>query len=104
MCDSSTKLIAWMDRELPEREAAEMERHLAACAECRERLAVCQQASSAFDAYCDATFAAAKQRKLTGWAIGACGAGAIAAAAAIFALLMLPHRNVARVPRAVFGA
>ena len=45
MCEFSGKLIAWMDRELPESEAADVERHLGACAECRERLAAYKQVS-----------------------------------------------------------
>ena len=67
MCDFSGKLIAWMDRELPESEAAELERHVAACAVCRERLAAYECASSAFNAYCEAIFAAETRRKVPRW-------------------------------------
>jgi hypothetical protein len=98
MCDFSGKLIAWVDRELPESEASDVERHIGACVECRHRLAVYQQASNAFEAYCEATFAAETRSKLPRWTIAACGAGAIAAAVAIAALLMLPRERVALVP------
>ena len=98
MCDFSGKLIAWMDRELPESEAADLERHVAACAECRERLAAYECASSAFNAYCEATFAAETRRKLPRWLPAAGVAAGIAAAAAIAALLMLPRQHVAQVP------
>lgn len=98
MCDFSRKLIAWVDRELPDSEASDVEQHIAACVECRNRLTVCQQASSAFEAYCEATFAAETRRKLPRKTIAACGAGAIAAAVAIAALLLLPRARVAPVP------
>lgn len=97
MCDFTGKLIAWVDRELPESKASDVERHIAACVECRHRLAVYQQASSAFEAYCEATFAAVTRSKLPRWTIAACGAGAVAAVVAIAALLMLPRERVAQV-------
>lgn len=98
MCDYSRKLVAWMDGELPKNEAADMERHLGACHECRGRLAAYEQASSTFDAYCQATLGAAGRSSASHWAAAACVAGAIAAAAAIAALLMLPRQRVARAP------
>ena len=101
MCDFPGKLIAWVDRELPESEASDVERHIAACVECRHRLDVYQQASSAFEGYCEATFAAETRRKLPRWTIAACGTGAIAAALAIAAWLMLPRERVAQIPARV---
>lgn len=98
MCDFSGKLIAWMDRELPGSEAADLERHVAACVECRERLAAYERASSAFNAYCEATFAAETRRKLPRWLPAAGVAAGIAAAAAIVALLMLPRHHLAQGP------
>ena len=53
MCEHSKKLILWMDGELGASEAAQMEMHLRECAECRECLAAYQQASGAFEMYCD---------------------------------------------------
>jgi anti-sigma factor RsiW len=101
MCDYSRKLIAWIDRELPESEAAELERHVAVCAECREQLASFEWASRAFNAYCEATFAAATRRKLPRWLPAAGVAAGIAAAATIAAVLMLPRQHVALVPPGV---
>jgi len=98
MCDYSRKLIAWIDRELPENEATELERHVAVCAVCREQLVSCEWASRAFNAYCEATFAAATQRKLPGWLPAAGVAAGVAAAAAIAAVLMLPRQQEALVP------
>jgi hypothetical protein len=97
MCDSSEKLIARMDGELPEGESADLERHLSACGECRNRLVTYERASSAFDAYCEATFAAETRRKSPRWLPAAVAAG-IAAAAVIVALLILPHQRVAQLP------
>jgi hypothetical protein len=101
MCDFSGKLIAWLDRELPGSEASDVERHIAACVDCRHRLAAYQQASSAFEAYCETTFTAETRSKLPRWTIAACGAGAIAAAVAIAVSLMLPGERVAQVPARV---
>lgn len=100
MCDFSEKLVARMDGELPERECAEIERHLGVCAECRSRLAAYERASSAFDAYCEATFAAETGRKRPRWQPAAIAAG-IAATVVIGALLALPHRRVAQLPARV---
>jgi hypothetical protein len=98
MCDFSGKLIAWMDRELPATEDAEMVRHVGSCAECRERLGAYERASGAFDAYCEAVFTAHTQPKSPRWLPAAGLAAGIAAAAAIAALLMLPHQRVSQVP------
>ena len=49
----ASKLVAWMDGELAEREAAEVATHVERCAECRERLAAYKQASAGFEMYCD---------------------------------------------------
>lgn len=54
MCDYSGKLVAWVDHELPDSEAADVERHIVDCAECRERIGAYEQVSASFVAYCDA--------------------------------------------------
>ena len=38
MCDFPGRLVAWLDGELPECEAAEVQRHVQNCAECRSRI------------------------------------------------------------------
>ena len=85
MCDFSGRLIAWLDRELPEDEASKVEQHLRSCTECRGSLAAFQQASSAFDAFCDRAVALEKPRGLRPWIAVA----AVAAAAVLFATLSL---------------
>jgi Putative zinc-finger len=54
MCDFSGRLVAWMDRELPDEEAADAERHVRDCSECRRRVDAYKQISRAFLAHCDA--------------------------------------------------
>lgn len=48
MCEFSTKIVAWLDQELPADEAVALEQHVAACSECRELTDRCQEASRAF--------------------------------------------------------
>jgi hypothetical protein len=51
MCEFSTKLVSWLDRELTPDQALAMERHVALCQECRERSNVYQDASRVFALY-----------------------------------------------------
>ncbi|MGA9566514.1 MAG: zf-HC2 domain-containing protein [Candidatus Korobacteraceae bacterium] len=92
MCNFSGRLVAWMDGELAEHEAAEVERHVAACAECRASVVSYEEASQGFAAYYDSatqTAPAAKpHRKLPRWVPVAV---ATAAAAAIVLLALLPR-------------
>jgi hypothetical protein len=67
MCDFSGRLIAWSDRELPEMEAADVERHVHTCAECQGRLHAYQKVSRTFDAYCDAAVASQIRPKGSNW-------------------------------------
>lgn len=53
------KLMAWLDRELPDAEAAAVERHVRTCTECASRAEAYRQASKAFEAYCEACCEAA---------------------------------------------
>jgi hypothetical protein len=53
MCDFSGRLVAWMDRELPDNEAGDAERHVRNCSECRRRVDAYKQVSRAFVAHCD---------------------------------------------------
>src|SRR5258708_25803859 len=56
-----------MDRELPDNEAADVERHVRDCSECREHVDVYEEVSHAFVAYCDAALGARIRRKLPYW-------------------------------------
>lgn len=62
MCDFSGRLVAWMDRELPDNEAADAEQHVRDCSECRRRVDAYQQVSRAFVAHCDAVMEGTKRR------------------------------------------
>jgi len=93
MCDFSGRLIAWLDKELPEGEAAVVERHLKVCMECQSRLVAYQQASRTFDAYCDAEIASERRRSLPRW-IPVISAGAAAAIAVAAVFLTFPRGRV----------
>ncbi|MGB7848422.1 MAG: zf-HC2 domain-containing protein [Candidatus Acidiferrum sp.] len=89
MCEYSGKLIAWLDRELEGGEMAEVERHVAECAECSGQLDAYEQVSKTFDAYCDAMMAARAYRRVPRWMPVAAAAGLAAVGAALF--LFLPR-------------
>ena len=84
MCEFSGKLIAWLDRELPAQDAAEVERHLEACSECQTSMEAYKRVSSEFDAYCEEAFAADAPREIPRWVPAASAAGAVAALIALF--------------------
>jgi hypothetical protein len=63
MCDYSGRLVAWLDREMRADEASEMERHVAACAECRNCAAELDIVSGAFEDYCEALAQTKEGRK-----------------------------------------
>jgi len=92
MCDFSGKLIAWLDCELPDEEAAEVERHLENCAECHGGVDAYKRVSSEFDAYCDAVIASGVHRAVPRWTPVVLGAGGVAALLALF--LAMPRTHV----------
>ena len=97
MCDLSAKRIAWLDHELPEHEAADLERHVETCAECRTCLRAYSQVSKAIDAYCDSAMESQAQREpLPRWV------PVLSVSAAAVALLLLfphgPHGHVEQRP------
>jgi anti-sigma factor RsiW len=51
MCDMNLRLVAWIDGELSGDEAAAVEQHVQACADCGQRVATVKSASSDFGAY-----------------------------------------------------
>ena len=114
MCDFSGKLIAWLDHELPAEEAAEVERHLEDCSECRAGVGAYKQVSGEFDGYCDEVFAWSTSRGVLRWAPAAATAGAVAALVALFLAMPrtrveppafhLPQAAVAASPAVVAGA
>jgi len=100
MCEFSERLVAWLDGELGEGEAAEMERHLAECAQCRGRLDGYRQASDAFEAYCnaygDAALSVKRGRPSVRRARSIYAAGAIAAAVAAFLIVATAQQEPER--------
>jgi hypothetical protein len=92
MCDFSGKLIAWLDRELPADETAEMGRHLGACSECRSDVDTYKRVSSEIDAYCDEAIASNVPRGVPRWVLVVSTAGAVAAVVALF--LVWPRTRV----------
>jgi hypothetical protein len=52
-----------MDRELPDNEAADAERHVRDCSECRRRVDAYKQVSRAFVAHCDAVMEGTTRRR-----------------------------------------
>jgi anti-sigma factor RsiW len=72
-----------MDRELSDNEAAEVERHVRGCSECRGCVHGYEQVSRAFVAYCDAVAGKKTRRKLPRWV------PVVASAAAVAAVLLL---------------
>ncbi len=98
--EPSRQLIAWLDHELAEPEAAAVERHLRACEDCRRRVAAYERMANALNAWCDATVAASLVSSVPGTA-RVCKrlprwVTVVAAAAAAIAVLFLalPHRSI----------
>jgi anti-sigma factor RsiW len=96
MCDYQGKLIAWLDRELPEHEAADVERHAQGCRECRSQVAAYEHLSRAFDAYCDATVAGKTHRRVVPRWVPALSAAVVA----LVVLFLAFPRAPVELPRA----
>ena len=74
MCDFQPKPVAWLDHELPENQAAEVERHVQACEQCRTERDRYEQVSKTFDAYCDALMSAKTHPNVLRWVPAVSGA------------------------------
>jgi anti-sigma factor RsiW len=92
MCEFSGKLVAWLDHELPFEEAAEVERHLEGCSECRGGVDAYKRASGEFGAYCDEIMESQGRRGTTSLVQVAAAIGAVAAIMAL--ILSLPRTRV----------
>jgi hypothetical protein len=93
MCDFSGRLVAWMDRELPDDEAADVERHVRDCSECRRRVDAYEKVSRAFVAHCDAATRGKTRRRVPHWM----PVLSSAAAAAVLLLVFQPA-SVKQIP------
>src|SRR5215469_357854 len=91
MCEYSKRLVAWMDGELAESEAAEVEQHVLACPACGKCVSACEEICREFAAYHAAfpqTRPVARRQKVSGWVPIA---ASVAAVAAMVAIVFLPH-------------
>jgi hypothetical protein len=92
MCDFSGKLVAWLDQELTDGEALEVERHVGQCAECALAVSSYREISEAF-LNCYAMAPPGKlARNLRRWAAVA---SAAAAALLLAAVVARPHQQPA---------
>jgi Putative zinc-finger len=98
MCDSEDRSVAWLDRELPEDEAADFDRHLEMCAECRKRADAYERTSIEFNAYCDAVSRVDERPRMLPRKTVMLGAGAVAAVVVFALLARYPHRPVTNQP------
>jgi anti-sigma factor RsiW len=94
MCELSARLVAWLDGELLDSEATDVERHLNTCHECRKRIEKYTKVRGMLGAYCDATLAAKEPKH------GALGWAPVLGAAAALAVLFLvfSHRSGEHLP------
>ena len=90
-CDCSEKLVAWLDGELSNDEAAYMEQHLAACVECRTKVDAYKKVSVALQSYCDAATTSGTHHAAPLRVLSYVGAAAAAAALAFFLLQSHPR-------------
>lgn len=86
MCEYSGRLIAWLDGELPDQEATNVEWHVRQCAECRNAASTYEEVGDAFFAAFEAGIGV--QARHTSWRWPAVS-GAVAVAASIVALIFL---------------
>ena len=83
MCEYSRRLVAWLDHELPDGEATNVERHVAHCAECRQAATRYAEVSGAFlDCY-ETAIVLPRSRNWRAWTFGSVAAAAVIAAIVI---------------------
>jgi hypothetical protein len=93
MCEYSGRLIAWLDRELPDQEGIDVESHVERCAECRKAVSAYQEVSAAFLSCYQAAMIARPRRNLP-WLASA----GVAAAAAVIAGILLVQPRLEKLP------
>ena len=95
MCEYAARLIAWLDHELTEPEAVEVERHVRHCQECGRAIRSYEEVSGVFlEGYLSAMPATSAAHPWR-W-IGISGLAAAAAAIALALLLTYPHAESLR--------
>lgn len=63
MCEFAEKLIACLDRELPEEDSVIVEQHVLGCAECRREVEIYRTLNEMIDRYCEAAILAAPEKR-----------------------------------------
>jgi hypothetical protein len=105
MCNFPGKLIAWLDRELPEAEAADVEGHVKDCAECHAQISRYEQTGQLFDAYCAALLESKSRRRIPGWVPLVAGAAAVATLGLLLGFVPGPAEKLpTRTPMAITPA
>src|SRR5260370_42519951 len=94
MCDFSGRLVAWMDRELRDNEAVDVERHVRDCSECRRRVDAYAEVSRAFVAYFNAAIGERTRRRLPRWGPGQLSSAAPAGVLLVFQTASLEQIRV----------
>jgi hypothetical protein len=92
MCEYSGRLIAWLDQELPDEGATNVEWHVGHCAECRKAVSAYEEVSGAFLVCYQAAMVARPPRRIE-WI-----AGGVAAAVAMLALVLLAQPRLEKLP------
>ena len=95
MCEFSEKLVAWLDHEIDDGEAARLKQHLQNCLDCRKSLAVYTDLDARLADYCDAVFAGASKPQPAWLSIAGRAVGAVAAAALL--VLLIPRDATNRI-------
>ena len=90
MCDFPGRLVAWLDGEMPEGEAAEVRRHVQSCVECRSRVDAYERVSKAVNSYCDEAVTTKVHRGAVRWEL-------VLSAAAVVGIALLMAFPRARV-------
>jgi hypothetical protein len=99
MCNFSGKLIAWIDRELTEAEAVDVEQHVRQSAECRRAAGSYQEISDAFlDAFLDGHVAATQGKPTRSPLRWVAVAGGLAAAILLASVLAQPRPETLPAP------
>ena len=96
MCEISAKLIAWLDQELPENEAADVEQHVRGCEDCQRLVSSYEATSTLFDGYCEAVLASEQPRKMPVWTPVL--AAAVVTAAVVGIVLAFLPAHVEQIP------
>jgi anti-sigma factor RsiW len=89
MCDFGDRLVAWLDHELPENEAADLQLHLQECVECRSRVETYTEVNKAIAEYCDAAVDSQTRRARPSWT-----PALFVAAAGVALLLLYPSARI----------